>query len=95
MAAVLFLPKSQTISTMKTKTAMAFPVSGMKQKVTPSNLQDVSRDINRFLDIMHEPQYREEYFKKLLVQKSDEMTLLAINDVMEVSFSIRIKTPYP
>lgn len=76
---------------MKTKTAIAFPISGMKQKVTPSNLQEVSLDINQFLDIMHDPQYKEEYFKKLLVQKSDELTLIAHNDIMEVSFSIRLK----
>lgn len=76
---------------MKTQTAIAFPKSGMKQKVTPSNLQDVSQDINQFLDIMHDPQYKEEYFMKLLVQKADELTLIAHNDIMEVSFSIRMK----
>lgn len=76
---------------MKTKTALSFSKRGMKQQVTPSNLQEVSHDISQFLDIMHDPQYKEEYFKKLIVQEPDHLTLLAVNDTMEVSFSIRMK----
>lgn len=76
---------------MNSTTAISFPKRGIRQQVTPSNLQEVSLDINQFLDVMHEPQYKEEYFMKLLVQKKDELTLIATNDQMEVSFSIRLK----
>lgn len=63
----------------------------MKQRVTPSNLQDVGLTISQFLGKMYDPKYKEEYFMKLISQSKDETSVLADNDTMQVFFSIKMK----
>ncbi|QIK56081.1 hypothetical protein G7051_17625 [Dysgonomonas sp. HDW5B] len=74
-----------------TERAYVRTVGQMKQRVTPSNLQDVGLTISQFLDKMYDPQYKEEYFMKLVSQSKNETSVLADNDTMQVFFSIKIK----
>lgn len=74
-----------------TERAYVRTVGQMKQRVTPSNLQDVGLTISQFLDKMYDPKYKEEYFMKLVSQSKDETSVLADNDTMQVFFSIKMK----
>lgn len=74
-----------------TERAYVRTVGQMKQRVTPSNLQDVGLTISQFLDEMYDPKYKEEYFMKLVSQSKNETSVLADNDTMQVFFSIKIK----
>lgn len=78
--------------TPPSKRAFVRTVGQMKQRVTPSNLQDVGLTISKFLDKMYDPRYKEEYFMKLISQSKDETSVLAENDTMQVFFSIKMKT---
>lgn len=75
----------------KTKPSIARTKSVCGQNISDTTLQQIGMNISPFLDLMNDPDFKEEKFRQIFSQTKNRTHLAASNDEMFIYFEIQWK----